>query len=182
MHSYTLEGIIIKRLNVGEADKIITLFSREMGKVSLKAAGIRKLQSKRAGPLELFNRVKVSAVRGRGNLDVLTEVDILDTFSSWKHHLGRVNIAYQLVEVIDKLTPDSQPHPQVFSILSGALSDINTLGPDWKDNLEDWFLDILKDLGYWPKEEEFSGDIYKFIEEIIGRPLHSPGILKKLSK
>jgi DNA repair protein RecO (recombination protein O) len=180
MRSYTLEGIIIKRTNVGEADKIITIFSRELGKVSLKAAGIRKLQSKRAGALELFNHVRIAAVRGRGNLDVLTEVDIQNTFSSWKHHLGRVNVAYQLVEVIDKLTPENQPHPQVFEILTGALSGINTLGSDWKSHLDNWLLAILVDLGYWPINDKFSGNIYKFIEEIINRPLHSPKILAKL--
>jgi DNA repair protein RecO (recombination protein O) len=182
MRSYTLEGIIIKRVNVGEADKIITVFTREMGKVSLKAGGIRKLQSKRAGSLELFNHVRIAAVRGRGNLDVLTEVDIQNTFSAWKKQLGRVNVAYQLVEVVDKLTPENQPHPQVFEILYNAFSDIDSLGSDWKLHLEDWLLDILKDLGYWPEDEKFTGDIYKFIEEIISRPLHAPGILKKLSQ
>jgi DNA repair protein RecO (recombination protein O) len=182
MRSYNLEGIIIKRTNVGEADKIITIFSRELGKVSLKAAGIRKLQSKRAGVLELFNHVKIGVAKGRGNLDVLTEVDILNTFSSWKNHLGRVNIAYQMAEVIDKLTPDNQPHPQVFEILHNAFLEIDKLDIDWKLKLETWILDIVKDLGYWPADEKFTGDIYKFIEEIINRPLHSPKILKKLSK
>jgi len=180
MRSHNLEGIIIKRINVGEADKIITVFTRELGKISLKATGIRKLQSKRAGVLELFNHVKITAVHGRGNLDVLTEVDIQNTFSSWKHHLGRVNIAYQLAEVIDKLTPDGQPHPQVFEILNTAFLEINELDSNWNLKLETWILDIIKDLGYWPAEEIFTGDIYKFIEEIINRPLHSPGILKRL--
>lgn len=180
MHSYNLEGIIIKRQNLGEADKIVTLFSQEKGKVALKANGIRKLKSKRAGSLELFNHVKVAVVPGKGNLDVLTEVEVLHTFSAWRKRLGRVNLAYQLCEVIDKLLPDHQPHPQVFEILQTAFSKIDKLNSDWELEIRNWLLEIVTDLGYWPRDQIFMGDIYKFIEEISNRPLHSPKILSKL--
>jgi len=181
MKSYSLQGIIIKRADFGEADKIITLFSSDRGKFSLMARGIRKLTSKRAGSMELFNRVKVSAVSGRGQLDTLTEVQLLESYSDWKKQLGRVNIAYQLCEVVDKLLPDHQPHPRVYEILSLSLSQINRLGADWDKQLDGWLLDILIDLGYWPAGEKFTGDINGFIESLINRPLNSHKILKKLS-
>jgi DNA repair protein RecO (recombination protein O) len=181
MHPYTLEGIIIKRRNWGEADRIITLFSKEQGKVSLKAAGVRKISSRRAGSLELFNRVKISAVAGRANWDVLTEVAVLDTFTSWRKHLGRVNLAYQLCEVVDKMTPDNQPQPEVYDLLVTAFSSLGSLGENWESEIKNWILKILIILGYWPQGKKFTGDIYKFIEEVANHPLNSPEILKKLS-
>ena len=84
MRGYKVEGIIIKRRDQGEADRIITLFSRSKGKISLKAKGVRQSNSRRAGSLELFNRVKAGVARGHSDLDILTEVEVLDAYSSWR--------------------------------------------------------------------------------------------------
>jgi DNA repair protein RecO (recombination protein O) len=180
MRSYSLEGIIIKRSNVGEANKVLTFYSKERGKVSLLAKGIRKLQSKRAGSLELFNQVQLMAVLGNGNLDVITEVSVINTFTSWKKHIGRINIAYQLSEVVDKITPENEPHLQIYNTLLNAFMKIDELGENWKVVLDHWLLSILIDLGYWSKDDVFSGDLFQYIKEISNRHLHSPGILKRL--
>jgi len=181
MKSYSAEGIVIKRQNFGEADKLITILSKERGKITLKAKGLRKINSRRSGSLELFNQVKITAATGRSSLDILTEVNVLDSFTSWRKQLGRVNVAYQLCEVVDKLLPEQQPYPQVYVVLSQSLSQISNLGEDWQIKLNAWFKDILTDLGYWPEDRPFTGDINKFIESIIQRPLNSHKILKKLS-
>ncbi len=180
MRSYNLEGIIIKRINFGETDKIITLYTRDRGKVSLMAKGIRRISSRRAGSLELFNLVKVSAVPGRGQLDILTEVQLIKPYSAWKAHIGRVNIAYQMIETIDKLTPENQPHEKIFEILNLALDHIGNLGSQWQATTQTWLLEILRELGFWPHNQEFTGDIYEFIEKISERPLNSPKLLKRL--
>lgn len=181
MRSYTIEGIIIKRTNTGEADKLITLFSPQKGKITLIAKGVRKTSSKRAGSLELFNQARVSAAVGRGMLDTLTEVQLLQPHTGWRKHLGRVNIAYQLCEVIDKLLPEGQPHPNIYQILSLSLSQISHLDTHWQRQLDDWLLQILIDLGYWPVDKKFTGDVNKFIESLILRPLNSHKILKRLA-
>lgn len=182
MHLANLTGVIIKRHNLGEADKIITIYSLEKGKVTLKANSIRKITSKRAGSLELFNLVKVGCAKGRGSLDVITEVQIINSYASWKKHLGRVNIAYQLCEIIDKLTPDNEPHPEIFRILSDSLSQISTLGDDWQEELNLWLSHIVQELGYWPRDRQFVGNLYEFIEDLSNRKLHSPAILTRLQK
>lgn len=180
MRSITDEGVVIKRTNFGEADRLVTLFTKNHGKVTVVARGVRKLSSKRAGALELFNEVKAQIVKGRGDLDTLAEVEIINTFASWRRKLGRITLAYQMCEAIDKLTADSQPHPQVFNILVIALSQIGSLGKDWKLNIESWTLDILVDLGFWPHDKEFTGDIVELIEGISSRSYNSPRLLQKL--
>jgi DNA repair protein RecO len=144
------------------------------------ARGIRRITSKRAGSLELFNLVKVSAIPGRGNIDTLTEVQLQKPFSEWRTQMGRVNIAYQLVETIDKLTPDAQPHPHIFNILTLALSEIGNLGAHWQQTVDMWLVEILRDLGFWPENQEFTGNIYDFIEKTSERALNSPTLLRKL--
>lgn len=180
MRSYSDEGVVLKRQNFGEGDKIITVFSLRHGKIQLIAKGVRKTSSKRSGSVELFNLLKFHAAQGHGGWDVLTEVQLLDSFASWRKHLGRVNLAYQLVEVVDKLTPDHQPHPEIFKILKTSLSEIDGLKADWKSRIENWLIEIVRELGYWPANREFTGSIYEFMEEISSRPLHSPKLLSKL--
>lgn len=181
MRSYNLEGIIIKRSNFGEADKLVTLFTKTHGKVTLMARGIRKLTSKRAGSLELFNMVKVSAIPGRGQIDTLTEVQELQSYSNWRMHMGRVNIAYQLVETIDKLTPDLQPHPHIYIILTSALAQIGDLDDNWQATVDFWILEILRELGFY-SESTYEGNIYDLVESVSERPLNSPKLLAKLRK
>lgn len=180
MNSYATVGIVIKRSNLGEADKLITIFTRSHGKVTLVAKGLRKLSSKRAGSMELFNHVKASIIKGRGGLDTLAEVQTINSFPTWRKHLGRVVLAYQLVEIVDKLTPDHQPHPEIYEILKQALSQISGFGSDWKFKIENLKLQIIRELGFWPRHKEYSGDINLLIEEIANRPYHSPKLLNKL--
>jgi DNA repair protein RecO (recombination protein O) len=180
MRSYTFEGIVLKHFNLGETDQIITFFTRDHGKISLLAKGVRKITSKRAGSLDLFSLVRAAAVSGRGQLDTLTEVQLLTAHQNWKKHLGRIALAYQLCEIVDKLTPDNQPHPQVFDILHSSLSQIGELDINWKDEIACWILDIVKELGYWPKNQDFSGDIYQLVESLAQRPLQSPKLMEKL--
>ncbi len=180
MRSFTVEGVVIKRSNIGEADRLVTLFTRSEGKVIVIAKGIRKLKSKRAGSLELFNLVKAQIIPGKGQIDTLAEVQSLDTFRAFRKHLGRVTLAYQMCEAIDKLTPDRQPHPQVFNILVTALSQISHLGANWEEQIKFWLVEIVKDLGFYPKDQNFDGSIIDFVEEVSSRSYNSPKLLKRL--
>jgi DNA repair protein RecO (recombination protein O) len=182
MRSYTLEGIVIKRQNFGEADRIITFFTKEEGKVSLIARSIRKITSRRAGSLELFNLVKFSAVKGKGNLDVLTEVNLINSFPGWKKHIGRISLAYQLCETVDKLTSENQPHTRLFTLLENSLNNISGLDADWKEQFNHWLVLLVQYLGFLPEDRPFTGDINRFIEEIAERPIYSRKLLKNLSR
>jgi len=182
MHSYTLEGVVIKRNNSGEADKIITLFTRTHGKVALLAKGVRKISSRRSGHIEVFNIVKASAAVGRGGLDLLTEIETLQSHSQWKKQLGRVTLAYELCETVDRLTADNQPHPELYDSLTSFLTRISDLDSHWRIQMDVWLVEIVRDLGYWPAAQPFTGDIHAFIEEISQTHIRSRRLLAKLTK
>ena len=111
MNSYSDVGIVLKRLKLGEADKLVTFYTQRHGKVTAIARGLRRPTSKRAGSLELFNIVKSSFIKGKGELDTLAEVQILESHSGWRKHLGRVNLAYQLAEWWTN-SPTTSPTPK----------------------------------------------------------------------
>lgn len=182
MKQLKFTGFVINRRNFSEADKIITVYTREHGKINLKVAGVRKISSKRAGSVELFNLISGSAVTGRSQHLILTEVQVLDSFSHWKKQLGRLNLAYQISEAVDSLTPDSEPHPEVYELLLQYLNSIADFGPDWQHQTADFLLQLLTILGFWPAGKPYSGDIYSLIETTSNRRFNSSKLLQKLSR
>jgi DNA repair protein RecO (recombination protein O) len=181
MKKIKFTGVVINRQNHSEADRIITVYTQELGKIRLKAAGVRKITSRRAGTIELFNLVKGAAVVGRNQFYVLTEVELLHSFSEWKHQLGRINLGFQISEAVDSLTPEGEPFPEVFQLLTEYLNSISEFGRDWQAETSAFLLRLLVILGYWPEDKPFSGDIYGLIESVTNRRFNSSRLLQKIS-
>lgn len=118
--AFKTEGIILKRRNFGEADRILTVFSLHRGKVSVLARGVRKITSRRAGNVELLNRVQMFLHPGK-NFLILTEATSLDTFAKLKEGLTLSTYAFHILELVDKLTAENQESPILYANLVEVL-------------------------------------------------------------
>lgn len=117
---YKDEGIVLKTMPLGEADRIVTLFTRQNGKVRAVAKGIRKTKSRFGGRLEPFTRVALVVYRGR-TLDTITSADILTSFKDVRAEYGRLTGAAALAELVDKVTPERERALSVYALLLGGL-------------------------------------------------------------
>jgi len=124
MRSFRTEGIIIKRRDFGEADRILTVMTRDYGKLKIKATGVRKITSRRAAHIELLNHTILHLYRGK-TFAVLTEAKMLDDFSAVKENFDKVGLAYHLCELIDGLCPENQENGRVFDLLQKALHELS---------------------------------------------------------
>lgn len=174
--SYKTEGIVIKRYDVHEADRIITLFSRHLGKMQIKAVGIRRIASRRSAHVELFNQAVFSLYRGK-SLPILTEAESLKSFRGIKNDLSKIAAAYHICELIDSLCAYNQENQEVFIILEQALNNLES-----KDNpsvvvrqFEEQLLSALGFLSLLQAKTVFNTQI--FIENLIERKLKSKYIL-----
>jgi DNA repair protein RecO (recombination protein O) len=120
MPVYRVEAIVIRRAPLGEADRVVTLFCREQGKVSAAARGVRRPGSRLAGRLELFSHVRALLAAGR-TLDVVTQVEVVASHARLREDLERLSAASFAAEVVDRATVDRQPVPEVFDALDRAL-------------------------------------------------------------
>ncbi len=120
MHGFKTEGIILKRRNFGEADRILTVFSLHKGKISVLAKGVRRITSRRAGNVELLNRSILYLYQGKG-MPILTEATTLDTYSKLKEDLTLSTYAYHLIELVDKLTAENQENRILYEHLFEVL-------------------------------------------------------------
>lgn len=177
---YRTEGVVLKRVNFGEADKIVTIYSRHYGKLSCLAKGVRRLTSRKRGALEIFNRTSFFAVRGRG-LDILTEVEPIEVFSG--RNLKRIAAAYEVCEMVDQLTVENSQEEEIYELLLAALNQISKAEEKSFPFLVNEFgQQLLRLTGFWPKDKAFpaSFSVSTFIEQIIERDLKSRKISSKL--
>lgn len=107
MLGFKTEGVVLKRSNYGEADRILTVFTASSGKVTILAKGVRRITSRRAGNVELLNRVSMYLHKGK-NFLILTEATSLTTFQNIKSDLTLSTYAYHIIELVNKLTAEGQ--------------------------------------------------------------------------
>lgn len=120
MAVFTTEGIIVKRSNFGEADRLLTIITPYKGKIKVVAKGVRRITSRRGGNVELLNKVKLQIFQGKG-LAILTEAQSLETFPKIKGDLTLLSYASHLVEVTERLLPEEQSNPAAYNLLATAL-------------------------------------------------------------
>lgn len=118
--SYTTEGVVIRRRNLGEADSILTIFSLHHGKFDAVARGVRKPTSRMRGHLEPLTRVQVHVARGR-SLDVFTQAESIDAHRALKADLDRLNLALYCAELADRFTIDRAEQRPIYELLVDVL-------------------------------------------------------------
>lgn len=184
MKHYRLEGIVIKRVNYKEADRIIVLFSKEAGKVKILGKGVRKIISRRSSHLEIFSYVKVFVKEGR-YLPYITEAELIYGFSQLRKNLRKVVIAYHLCEIINALLPEREKNENIFYLLVDTLHKIeNEDLPDKTRKAVRIFVNnLLIQLGFVNPNKTFSySQLINEIENLYERPLLTLRLLTKIKK
>ncbi len=148
MRVYKAEAIVIRRTNLGEADRIVTLLSRDQGKIAAVAKGARKPKSRFAGRLELFTHLRVLLAVGR-TLDVVSQVEVVEPFASVREDLTTLGHASVVVEAADRATPDREPVPEVFTLVRTGLELIR--GGEGEVAVAWFAARLLVAIGYAPR-------------------------------
>ncbi|MGN6813958.1 MAG: DNA repair protein RecO [Thermomicrobiales bacterium] len=152
---YRTEGIVLRRTDLGEADRILTIYTPQFGKLRAIAKGVRRPASKLRGHLELFTRAKLQLARGR-NLDVITSAETTEAYHGLREEdiatLERVGVAYYLAELLDRFTEDNLENRAVWDLLVAALRALSA-GLDPALIARYYELRLLGYLGYQPQLE-----------------------------
>ncbi len=110
---YRLTAIILKRKNTGESDRVITVFSKEKGKVRLLAKGVRSIRSRRASYLEPLGR-SILMVRSYPGIDSISQAESYGKNLSTQESMHTIGAKYYIGEILEGLIPDNEPHPSIF--------------------------------------------------------------------
>jgi DNA repair protein RecO (recombination protein O) len=124
MNRLQTRGIILSRIDYGEADRIITVLTSDQGKLRLMARGVRKPKSKLAGGIELFSVSDITFIRGRGEIGTLISTRLGKHYEHIVQDIERVQLGYDLIKMLNKATED-EPEPEYFELLENALKALN---------------------------------------------------------
>ena len=116
-----MEAVVLRRTDFGEADRLLTLYSREFGKIKAIAKGARKPQSRKTGHVELFTHSKFLLARGR-DLDIVTQAEMVEGHAALREDLVRATYASYAVELLDRFTVEEDQHLGVYDLLLEALA------------------------------------------------------------
>lgn len=177
MNSFIVEGIVLKRRNIGEADRILTVLTKQYGKMSIKAVGVRKISSKRSSHIEPLNHVVMSLYKGKA-MPILTEITTQESFTDIKTDLQKIGFAYHLCELVDGLCPEGQENGRVFNLLHTVLFDLCG-SVSLSERIHEFEVALLTTLGYWSSASAQLNTSY-VIESILERRLKTARMLPKL--
>ncbi|HCI81046.1 MAG TPA: hypothetical protein DHW02_15305 [Ktedonobacter sp.] len=124
LRSYPTEAIILKQSDLGEADRILTLFTPRKGKFSAIAKGIRRPSSRKTGHLDLLCHTQLQMALGR-NLDIVTQAQTIESYPQMHNDMWYMACGFYLAELVDRFVEDSTPHFDVYDLLLASLRTIN---------------------------------------------------------
>jgi DNA repair protein RecO (recombination protein O) len=147
--SYQTEAIIIKKVKLGEADRILTLYTPHLGKIQAVAKGVRRPRSKMAGHLELLTYSLISLARGR-NIDTVTGSQTINGFLPLKSDLQLTSYALYAIELVNQFTADHIENYPLFQLLLDTMERL--CGMNNRDLVLYYFeLQLLEHVGYRPQ-------------------------------
>lgn len=142
------QGIVIKRMNFGEADRILTILTERFGKVKAMAKGIRKGKSKLAGSLEPFMLVDLMLHEGK-TFFLVTGAEIVESYDSLHQDIQKISKAFYLGELIDRFVEEHQVLARSFPILRYSLKSIDAGASDLATRIFE--LKMIEAAGFQPQ-------------------------------
>ena len=148
-HVYKTTAIVLRHRKLGEADKILTLFTANRGKLDAVAKGVRRPTSKLAGHVEPLTYSTFLLAQGR-ELDIVTQAEILEPLTPLRENLERLGRGLYAAELVDRFTPDRQESYPLFRLLLETLRRL--AARDDLDLVLRYFeVHLLHELGYRPQ-------------------------------
>lgn len=146
---YRTRAIVLKRRDQGEADRVITVFTPDLGKRTYLARGVRKPASRKAGHLEPFTHVALLLAQSR-TWDLITQAETVHSFRRLSENLDRAAYGFYVAELIDAFTEEEDVHAEIFDLLLLALERLEQ--SEQLDLTARWFeLTLLRLSGYQPE-------------------------------
>lgn len=120
--SIRVDAVVLRHGDYGEADRTLTLYTRQLGKARAIAKGARKMASRKAGHIEPFTHVKLQLARGR-NVLIVTQAETVDAYLPLRDDLVLTSQASYMLELLDRFTyVDETENSSIFRLLTDSLS------------------------------------------------------------
>lgn len=151
MSQYKTEAILLRARDWQEADRIITLFTRDYGKVVAMAYGVRRAKNHFAGTLQQFMHLEVVLASGK-NMESIKQCDIKNSFKEVRDNLDYMAYGALMLELVNELCPERQAEPLIFDLLLAGINQLSQHNPRLVALAVSWQLLALS--GFCPEYEK----------------------------
>jgi DNA repair protein RecO (recombination protein O) len=149
-HSFRVEAVVLRHTDYGEADRLLTLYTRQLGKTRALAKGARKIASRKAGHIEPFTHVKLQLAKGR-DMPLVTQADTVDAYQALREDLILTSQAAYVLELLDRFTyEDEMENNAIFRLLTETLSRLASGVDPWLV-IRYYEIRLLDHLGFRPQ-------------------------------
>lgn len=174
MASEKAQALVVRATDWSETSKIVTLWTREFGKVRALAKGGRRLKSAFETALDLLTECTIVFLRkSSGSLDLLTEAQVVRRFPHLRTDLPALYAGYYIAELLSDLTEDYDPHPLLYDEALAALSELGA--SQTAVRLARFELVLLRELGYSPALQHCALCVAPFEQPENRRPFSAAG-------
>ena len=147
--TYKTEGVVLRQTPLGEADRILTLYTQDMGKLRAVARGVRRTTSKLGGHLDQLMHAALSLSVGR-NLDTVLEAQAIHSFRGLREDLDKLSQAVYLAELVDGFSVEQSPNTALYNLLLSTLNALEAGRPP-APLMRYFELHLLRHSGFGPE-------------------------------
>lgn len=164
MKQFTTKAIIMRRLDYGDNDRIVSFLTPSVGKVGALVRGVRKQSSRLAGGIELFSESEITFLKTKGSLMRITQARLIEHWGAFMGDIPRMMFAYEAMKSIDKLVPEDSGQ-EYYELLRSTIYHANILDID---------LDLIK-IYFWINLLKLSGHGLELSNDMQGVKLGGSG-------
>lgn len=188
---YRTQGIILEKQDVGEADRVFTIFTKDFGKLKLWAISERKITSKLRAGLELFYLSDIEFIQGKSR-KTITDASVIARYPIMREYVERIRLMHRFVEIANELIKGQEQDQKIWKLFEQTLDTLNGFHLESRDLkiLAYYFLwNLFSYTGYAPSLKEIAARderVAQFIEMLLesdSAPLqnaHTQGINEPL--
>ena len=148
--SLRVDAVVLRHSDLGEADRLLTVFTRQLGKMRVIAKGARKIASRKAGHIEPFTHVRMQLSKGR-DMFILTQADTTDAYLPLREDLILTSQAAYVLELLDRFSyEDESESSSTFRLLTDTLSRLASKADPWLV-LRYYEMRLLDHVGFRPQ-------------------------------
>jgi len=148
--SFRVDAVVLRHSDYGEADRLLTMYTRQLGKTRAIAKGARKIASRKAGHIEPFTHVKLQLSKGRDML-LITQADTVDAYLPLREDLILTSQAAYVMELLDRFTYEGDTeNPSTFRLLTETLARLASKSDPWLV-IRYYEMRLLDQMGFRPQ-------------------------------
>lgn len=172
MKHINTKGLILKEVYIGEADKIVKIFTKDKGKISVSAKGARKQKSHLAAGTQIFSYCDFFIYKGR-NYNIIQQLEIISTFHGIREDIIKLTYASYFLELLDSVTEEEETNEELLFLVLKALSVLEKTDRNPKLITRIYELRLMSLIGYMPEISQCINcggqeEIYRFSSKLGG--------------